>query len=199
LAYLIYGHGLGQGAAAASFAADWKVSPEEWLKNVASQSFADADYLRPFAERYYDVWAGEVGLPVHLVEWHQPPKQALTFPGCDVWDCPALVLDAGSLLLSAVGDAALVGCTVATEGGCLVAVGLIKGTDFTVSSISLGYALYQWASGEASDLDLAVNLAGFISSILPIGGEVTGIASLSYDLVDPVIDDEQKWGPGSAR
>jgi RHS repeat-associated protein len=72
LAYLIYGHGLGQGAAAASFAADWKVSPEEWLKNVASQSFADADYLRPFAERYYDVWAGEVGLPVHLVEWHQP-------------------------------------------------------------------------------------------------------------------------------
>ncbi|MEJ5293596.1 MAG: hypothetical protein WHS82_08385, partial [Candidatus Methanosuratincola sp.] len=115
------------------------------------------------------------------------------------WDCPALVLDVGSLLLSAVGDAALVGCAVATEGGCLVAVGVIKGADFAVSSVSLGYTSYQWASGEASDLDLAVNLAGFISSILPIGGEVTGVASLTYDLVDPIIDDEKRWGPRSAR
>jgi hypothetical protein len=196
LAYSIYGFGQGL---ADRFAADWRVSPEQWLQNVASQSFADADYLRPFAEQYRTEWSRQAGLPVDPVQWHQPPKQSLTFPGCDIWDCPALALDAGSLLLSVVGDAALVGCTVATEGGCLVAVGLIKGADFAVSSVSLGYASYQWASGEASDLDLAVNLASFISSILPIGGEVTGIASLTYDLVDPVIDDEQRWGPRIAR
>ncbi|GIV75603.1 MAG: hypothetical protein KatS3mg049_4159 [Caldilinea sp.] len=195
LAYLIYGHGLGQGAAAAGFAADWKVSPEEWLTNVASQSFADADYLRPFAERYYDVWAGEVGLPVHLVEWHQPPKQALTFPGCDVWDCPALVLDAGSLLLSAVGDAALVGCTVATEGGCLVAVGAIKVADVVVTLTSFGYSINQYYSSKhASDLDLVVALTDLAGSVLPGFGEASGYLSLAWDVSRPWIPAE-KWVP----
>jgi RHS repeat-associated protein len=195
LAYAIYGYGLGDGPLARRFAADWKVSPQAWLVNVASQPFADADYLRPFAEQYHNEWASRAGLPVHPVQWHPPPDQSLTFPGCDIWDCPALVLDVGSLLLSAVGDAALVGCAVATEGGCLVAVGAIKITDFLVTAGSFTYAAHQnYSSKNASDLDLVVALADLTSSVIPGLGEASGIVSLGWDLARPWIPAEQ-WMP----
>jgi RHS repeat-associated protein len=190
LAYSIYGFGQGL---ADRFAADWRVSPEEWLTNVASQSFADADYLRPFAEQYRTAWSRQAGLPVDPVQWHQPPDQSLTLPGCDIWDCPALALDAGSLLLSVVGDAALVGCTVATEGGCLVAVGLIKGADMIVTLASFGYGANQYySSKQASDLDLVVALTDLTGSVIPGFGEASGYLSLAWDVSRPWIPAE-KW------
>ncbi|MEJ5293580.1 MAG: hypothetical protein WHS82_08305 [Candidatus Methanosuratincola sp.] len=129
------------------------------------------------------------------MQWHPPPDQSLTFPGCDIWDCPALVLDVGSLLLSAVGDAALVGCAVATEGGCLVAVGAIKITDFLVTAGSFTYAAHQnYSSKNASDLDLVVALADLTSSVIPGLGEASGIVSLGWDLARPWIPAEQ-WMP----
>ncbi|MCO5211244.1 MAG: RHS repeat-associated core domain-containing protein [Caldilinea sp.] len=195
LAYSIFGFGQ---SLAERFAADWKVSPEEWLTNVASQSFADAGYLRPFAEQYRTDWSRQAGLPIDPVQWHQPPDQSLTFPGCDIWDCPALMLDTGSLILSAVGDAAWLGCTVATEGGCLVAVGLIKGADIIVTLASFGYSVNQYYSSDsASDLDLVVALTDLSASVLPGFGETSGYLSLTWDMSRPWIPAEE-WVPRGA-
>ncbi len=105
------------------------------------------------------------------------------------------MLDVGSLLLSAVGDAALVGCAVATEGGCLVAVGVIKGADVIVTLASFGYAANQYySSKQASDLDLVVALTDLTGSIVPGFGEASGYLSLAWDVSRPWIPAE-KWMP----
>jgi RHS repeat-associated protein len=196
LAYLIYGHGLGQGAAAASFAADWKVSPEEWLKNIASQSFADADYLRPFAERYYDVWAGEVGLPVHPVEWHQPPDyRLLNEPEiigflrgertvCETWDCGAISLDLAALGVQISRDTSLLSIPITTFGGV---AGFTTGqaAQYSLTAISLGYVSLEVANGKASTVDLTVNVVTSIAGFIPVAGEFATGAQLLWDIFDP--------------
>jgi len=196
LAYLIYGHGLGQGAAAASFAADWKVSPEEWLKNIASQSFADADYLRPFAERYYDVWAGEVGLPVHPVEWHQPPDyRLLNEPEiigflrgertvCETWDCGAISLDLAALGVQISRDTSLLSIPITTFGGV---AGFTTGqaAQYSLTAIGLGYVSLEVANGKASTVDLTVNVVTSIAGFIPVAGEFATGAQLLWDIFDP--------------
>jgi len=166
LAYLIYGHGLGQGAAAASFAADWKVSPEEWLKNIAPQSFADADYLRPFAERYYDIWAGEVGLPIGPVEWHQPVNPSVWLPGQGLaetvfddislcrrsWQDCGRALDDASLAASSV--AVVCGMTgfVPCAGGAALASSVFSGAGAALT-------VYNAVVGENTWIDASVSVA----------------------------------------
>jgi RHS repeat-associated protein len=197
LAYLIYGHGLGQGAAAASFAADWKVSPEEWLTNVASQSFADADYLRPFAERYYDVWAGEVGLPVHLVEWHQPPNyRLLNEPEiigflrgertvCETWDCGAISLDLMLLGAQLSRDTALFSIPVTNVGG---ASGYTVGqlANRTLTATSLAYVTTATIHGRATKADLIISYTTAAAGFFPVAGEFSTIGQLLWDLFDPL-------------
>ena len=165
LAYLIYGHGLGQGAAAASFAADWKVSPEEWLKNIASQSFADADYLRPFAERYYDVWAGEVGLPIGPVEWHQPVNPSVWLPGQGLaktvfddislcrrsWQDCGRALDDASLAASSVA----VGCGVTGIAPCAA---IASGTSTVLGIGGTVITAFSVTQEKATSVDLAIGV-----------------------------------------
>jgi hypothetical protein len=129
LAYEIYGL-----SSRESFARQWKITGDEWLEKIAKARFADVEYLKPFAEQYRTEWAREVGLPMDKVVWHEPPRQPV-FPVCETWDCPAIALDIGSLVLSVAGDALLAGCVAATEGGCaLIAIG-VKGVDFVVTGL----------------------------------------------------------------
>ena len=58
-AYAIYGYGAGGFAA---FQEDWKVSADDWLENIAKQSFATTEYLQPFHNKYYSLWKASVGL-----------------------------------------------------------------------------------------------------------------------------------------
>ncbi|MCO5182297.1 MAG: hypothetical protein M9896_19840 [Candidatus Promineofilum sp.] len=58
LAYGIYGFGLTE----QSFADDWRVSPDEWLKNIAGTSYATIDSLKPFYDKYEREFRGRTGL-----------------------------------------------------------------------------------------------------------------------------------------
>ena len=166
LAYAIYGYGLGDGPLARRFAADWKVSPEEWLTNVASQSFADADYLRPFAERYRTDWSRQAGLPVDPVQWHQPINPPVWLPGqglaetviydislCQTsWQDCGRALDDASLAASSVA----VGCGVTgiapCAGGAALASSMFSGAGAALT-------VYNAAMGENTWIDAGVSVA----------------------------------------
>ena len=193
MAYQIYGF-----SSRESFARDWKISGDEWLEKIAKEKYADVEYLKPFAEQYYTEWAREVGLPVDKVVWHEPPRQPV-LPMCETWDCPAIALDVGSLVTSVGSDAIAVGCVAVSGGTCFVAVVGLKAVDFVISVGSFYYTADQYyRRGSASDLDLAVALAGLVS-VVPGIGEASDIVSLGWDLSDPFINDEERWPPGVAR
>lgn len=62
LAYSIYGYGL---AGVNGFAQDWRISPDQWLKDIATASYATAEYLNPFYAQYDSEWRGSVGLTAY--------------------------------------------------------------------------------------------------------------------------------------
>jgi RHS repeat-associated protein len=193
LAYSIYGFGQGL---ADRFAADWRVSPEQWLQNVASQSFADADYLRPFAEQYRTAWSRQAGLPVDPVQWHQPPNyRLLNEPEiigfllgertvCETWDCGAIGLDIAMLGVQFSRDTALFSTPITTIGGASgVTVG--QAAQYGLTATSLAYVSAQVAAGKASKADLTVNLATAGAGFVPVVGEFTTGVQLLWDLLDP--------------
>ncbi len=196
LAYAIYGYGLGDGPLARRFAADWKVSPQAWLVNVASQHFADADYLRPFAEQYHNEWASRAGLPVHPVQWHPPPDyRSLNEPEiigfllgertvCETWDCGAIGLDIAMLSVQLSRDTALFSTPITTIGGASgITVG--QAAQYGLTGTSLIYVSGQVAAGKASKADLIVNLATTGAGFVPVAGEFATGAQLLWDLLDP--------------
>ncbi len=158
LAYSIYGYGPSD-----RFAHDWRISPEEWLKTVASQPFADADYLRPIAERYYTAWAAEAGLPVHPVEWRQPVNPPVWLPGqgftetviddillCQTsWQNCGRALDDASLAASSVA----VGCGVTGIAPCAA---IASGTSTVLGTVSTGITVLSVMQDKATTVDLAV-------------------------------------------
>jgi RHS repeat-associated protein len=160
LAYSIYGFGQGL---ADRFAADWRVSPEEWLTNVASQSFADADYLRPFAERYHDEWASQVGLPVDPVQWHPPVNPSVWLPGqglaetvvTDIslcrksWQDCGRALDDASLAASSVA----VGCGMTGIAPCAA---IASGTSTVLGIGGTVITAFSVTQEKATSVDLAI-------------------------------------------
>ena len=196
-AFAIYGYGHGE----RGFADDWNITPDRWLQEIAGQSYATSDYLKPFHDKYERAFRNRTGL--HSAdELHEPPPHPIgpLAAACNRWDCYALLLDTGSLLLSVASDAALVGCATLTEGGCLlVAIG-VKAGDVALTYESFRSTANQYyTTREASDVDLAIALTSALGSIIPGVGEGTGIISLGWDLADPYIDDETRWSPGSAK
>ncbi len=118
--------------------------------------------------------------------------------GCDIWDCRAVGYSAASLGYSIAGDAGIL-CTAATVGACSPVMIGLKAADAAVTFEAARYTVTQHALGNASDADLAVSLAETSASIGPGAGIGTGVASLLWNIFDPIIPDE-RWGKrGSAR
>ena len=180
------------------FAERFRIGKENFMNQIAAAGpDIDADWMQLQLDLWYADFAFSHGLqnPYGPVVWHKPlPHQSI----CDTWDCVALFLDTGSLMLSVCGDLAGLACIAATEGACAIVV-IVKVVDIGVSTTSLGYAAGQWASGDASDLDLAVNITGWLASVSPVGGEVTGWSVLAYDAADPFLPDETMWGAKAAK
>jgi RHS repeat-associated protein len=188
LAYAIYGYGLGDGPLARRFAADWKVSPEEWLTNVASQSFADADYLRPFAEQYHNEWASRAGLPVHPVQWHQPVNPPVRLPGQGLaetvihdislcrtsWQSCGRALDDASLAASSVA----VSCGVTGIAPCAA---IASGTSTLLGTVATGITAFSVIQDKATTVDLAVAVTtttiGGVWGEKPGGSMLVGFAT----------------------
>jgi hypothetical protein len=197
LAYAIYGYGLGDGPLARRFAADWKVSPQAWLVNVASQHFADADYLRPFAEQYHNEWASRAGLPVHPVQWHPPPDyRSLNEPEiigfllgertvCETWDCTAIGLDITSIGVQIARDAGYLSTPLTGPFGVFGGTtGAASQNALEISSV--GWVVYQSQSGNASGVDLAVTGFTSVLGYVPVVGEGAAIFQLIWDILDPL-------------
>jgi RHS repeat-associated protein len=194
LAYSIYGFGQGL---ADRFAADWRVSPEQWLQNVASQSFADADYLRPFAEQYRTAWSRQAGLPVDPVQWHQPPHyRLLNEPEiigfllgertvCETWDCIAIGLDVASLGVQIGRD---IGYLSTPLSGPLGILGGTTGaaTQNALSITSVTWVVYQSQNGYASNADVAVSGLTSALGYITVVGEVATVFQLIWDVLDPL-------------
>jgi RHS repeat-associated protein len=180
LAYSIYGFGQGL---ADRFAADWRVSPEEWLTNVASQSFADADYLRPFAEQYRTAWSRQAGLPVDPVQWHQPVNPPVRLPGQGLaetvihdillcrtsWQGCGRVLDDASLAASSVA----VGCGVTGIAPCAA---IASGTSTVLGTVGTGITAFSVIQDKATTVDLAVAVT--TTTIGGVWGEKPGESML---------------------
>jgi RHS repeat-associated protein len=194
LAYSIYGFGQGL---ADRFAADWRVSPEEWLTNVASQSFADADYLRPFAEQYRTAWSRQAGLPVDSVQWHQPPNyRLLNEPEiigfllgertiCETWDCGAISLDLMMLGTQLSRDTALFSMPVTNVSGASgYTVGQLANSTLTITSLT--YVTTAAIHERASKADLIVSYTTAAAGFFPVAGEFSTVGQLLWDLFDPL-------------
>jgi len=147
LAYSIYG--LGANTEQEQFANDWRVSPDAWLHNIASASFATTDYLQPFHDKYRGSFDGRTGLTQGTPNEGPPPP--------DVFN--ELIKVYGSALLS---------CAQAIQGACGVSYGGTAIIPGAVGKASLD--LYADASGT---LALFGTLGGGISVMLfpqPIAG-----------------------------
>ena len=149
-----------------TFAAQWRITPEQWLINIAPQPFADSDYLQPFAAQYYQEWGRQVGLPVDPVKWHEPVNPPVKLLGQDAaqavlddlaacrenppWGCSNLADDAS---LAVAGGAVIV-CTAASGGSCLaIGGGLSTISSATGSLITTANA----SSGEATAADVIMS------------------------------------------
>ncbi len=188
LAYAIYGYGLGDGPLARRFVADWKVSPQAWLVNVASQPFADADYLRPFAEQYHDEWASRVGLPVDPVQWHPPVNPSVWLPGqglaetvvTDISLCRKSWQDCGR----ALDDASLAASSVAVSCGMLgvaPCAAIASGASTVLGTVSTGITGFSVIQDKATTVDLAVAVTtttiGGVWGEKPGGSMLVGFAT----------------------
>jgi RHS repeat-associated protein len=194
-AYAIYGYGA---SGFSAFAEDWQVTTDDWLENIAQQEFATTEYLQPFLEEYNSRFCAQSGLQCD--EYHPDPAPLHPLEIlCDTWDCPGVALDAGSLMLSAAGDVTMMGCVVATGGACVPVAIFFKAADAAVTLYSFNNALHQYyVEGSSSDADLAVALTD-LAGLIPGVGEMSGIVSLGWGLVDPAIEDEKQWAPGVAK
>lgn len=155
LAYQIYGLSERE-----SFAADWQISGERWLQEIAAQGFADVGYLQPFADRYQTEWAREVGLPVDKVVLNPVVNSEIWVPGMGIaetvmddarachsnWRECGKALDDVSVALSTVA----VGCGVTGLTPC-AAVASAGSTATSVWGTVL--TIVDLASGGESGLD----------------------------------------------
>ena len=184
LAYSIYGFGQGL---ADRFTADWRVSPEQWLVNVAAQSFADADYLRPFAEQYRTAWSRQAGLPVDPVQWHQPVNPPVRLPGQGLaetviddislcrtsWQGCGRALDDASLAASSVA----VGCGATGIAPCAGGAALAS-TVFSGAGAAL--TVYNAGVGKNSWVDAGVSVATTVVSGSRLGGKPSGTNIIAW-------------------
>ncbi|MCA9367877.1 hypothetical protein KC887_06490, partial [Candidatus Kaiserbacteria bacterium] len=166
LAYGIYGFGLTE----QSFADDWRVSPDEWLKNIAGTSYATVDSLKPFYDKYDREFRGRTGLhsadslnPVTNPEIELPgPLQhvaeSVVYSAIDcARDAPlgcSKTLD--DLALVAAGGG-MVLCAAATGGGCLAIAG---GLSTAAGGTSTLITIINYANGErgATATDVTVGI-----------------------------------------
>jgi RHS repeat-associated protein len=147
LAYSIYG--LGSGTEQEQFTNDWRVSPDAWLRDIASAGYATTQYLQPFHDKYRGSFDGRTGLTQGTPNEGPPPP--------DVFN--ELIKVYGSALLS---------CAQAIQGACGVSYGGTAIIPGAVGKASLD--LYADASGT---LALFGTLGGGISVMLfpqPIAG-----------------------------
>ena len=132
------------------------------------------------AEQYRTDWSRQAGLPASIRAVAQPPDQSRPSLAVISGIAPALMLDTGSLILSAVGDAAWLGCTVATRrllGRCpasseapdiIVTVGFVR---ILRQSSIIPLIVPRM-------LDLVVALTDLSASVLPGFGETSGVPIL---------------------
>jgi RHS repeat-associated protein len=144
---------------------DILLKPEEWLTNVASQSFADADYLRPFAEQYRTAWSRQAGLPVDPVQWHQPVNPPVRLPGQGLaetvindislcrtsWQGCGRALDDASLAASSVA----VGCGVTGIAPCAA---IASGTSTVLGIGGTVITAFSVTQEKATSVDLAIGV-----------------------------------------
>ena len=179
LAYSIYGHGA---ADSNGFAQAWKISPDQWLKDIATASYATAEYLKPFQQQYVNEWCGNAGLTGQAgcggsyVENPAPPRVIHTLPDCSKVDCTTLLINGAIVgldkvsLYSAGGAAAAqsvaVGCAVTGLIPCVAAAesaAVTLGTVSTVASVAgTGLTAVQLVRGQATTTDLAVSVTSTI-------------------------------------
>ena len=149
-----------------TFAAQWRITPEQWLINIAPQPFADSDYLQPFAAQYYQEWGRQVGLPVDPVKWHEPVNPPVKLLGQDaaqavVDDIAAcqnnMPLGCGNLLDDAsfaIAGSAVIVCAAASGGGCLTVGGYFSGG---VSFVSSTFTTINALQGDATTADVIIS------------------------------------------
>jgi len=172
---------------------------DTWLEHLAPLDDFDKDWMFGQYETYLKSNSFRQAENRRNAERALLPLPGRTYAPnpCDFWDCTSAGLSAASLVTS-VAQTGTAACTAVASLICGGATHALTWTDRTLGSASVAYSASQYASGDASDLDIAITSGTTLVSSIPGVGIGADLVSLVWDLADPFVPDEQLWGPRRA-
>jgi hypothetical protein len=175
-----------------------KISADDWWQHIATQEYADADFIKGQLVAFWSPKYQELGVHHEIYnpapEWHNPVNPAVQLPGqflaedalACVHDFPLGCANAAddAAMLTATG--AVIACAYVTGGTCLTAAGNIS---FVSGAFGVAITAYNWRTDgqEATGMDTAVSLTttgaglGFGSRAGGLIGAGISIAQRIYD------------------
>ncbi len=156
----------------------WSITPDDWMQNIAVQSFADEAYLQAELDQFwtpkYQAWGVRHPRYNPAPIWHEPSNPDIYLPGRSIadsvvadafacadaplWGCGNLADD---IAFGIAASGALL-CVGATGGGCLTVVGVFSGgAAFSGATITTRNAVV----GEATWIDAGVSWTTTVSGV----------------------------------
>ena len=170
-----------------------------WTEHMAPSGL-EAGFFANELDIFFQSEAGQQWLNAKIVPPSPPQLGYDPSEPCDIWDCPAIMLDLASLGLSVVQTGAAA-CAATGVGApvCGSGAAYLTAADVTLNVAAIGYETGQYMKGDGTAYDLSATLAdsavkpalravGIGASVTPGVGIVYDMGMLLYDvMIDPIV------------